>query len=395
MSKRRLLRRFLPALQALAITVTGLALLAVAPGCKPPAEDKQPAAATETPKRVSRVEVVTVTAVPFNASTTLIGETEADETITVSAETPGRVLQTNYAEGADVTRGQWLARMEATIDRTRLGQLNTNLQQAERDLARLEELKTKGLATESQLEQARLGVDNSRYNLRMTRAGISKTSVAAPISGTVDRVFLDQGEFANPGAPLVTIVNYDTIVVRAGLPESQLPWAVKGKAVKVRITALDTVFDATIRRLGIQANTKNRTFPLVVEVPNADHRIRPGMRADVVLNTEHHDVGLLIPRNAVMETLDSRVVFVVQDGAAVRRPIEAGPGRGDFVLVRTGLSNGDKVIVVGQRLVSEGEKVAVLVDTPCCAEQLDAMDKSKNKPQAAKATAEPTEAVAQ
>lgn len=393
MSKRRFYRRLVPALEALVVCATAFGLLAIAPGCKPGDEEAAPGATAEAPRHIARVEVATISPVPFSATTTLIGETEADEAITVSAEAPGRILQANYEEGEPVVKGQWLARVEATVDRTRVGQLSTNLQQAERDLARLEELKGKGLATEAQIEQARLGVENARYNVKMTRAGISKTSVAAPIGGIVDRVFLEQGEFASPGAPLVTIVNFDTIVVRAGLPESQLTWATAGKAVKVRIVALDRVVDAKIRRVGIQANTRNRTFPLVIEVPNADHGIRPGMRADVVLSTEHYDAGILVPRNSVLESVDARIVFAVENDAAVRRVVEVGPGRGDFVLIRRGVSAGDKIVTVGQRLISNGEPVKVLADVPCCAAQLDALDKSG--PQASKAAGEPSEAVAQ
>lgn len=368
--------------------LTALAGVGVA-GCKPPAEPEEAKAAAEAPRRATAVEVVQVGTVPFDAAVTLIGETEANEIITVAAEAPGRVVATNYEEGQTVQKGQWLARVDASIDRTRIGQLQVNLEQAKRDLARIRELKAKGLATDVQLEQAQTAVENADYSLKVTRTGISKTTVVAPIGGIVDRVHTEAGEYAQPGAPLLTIVDWDTILVRAGLPESNLLNAEPGKPVRVHITALKRDADATIRRVGIQANSANRTFPLLVELPNTDHAIRPGMRADVVLQTEHYEAGLLVPREAVIEGLGGRFVFVVEGNAAHvahKRPVEIGPGRAELVLVTKGLSAGEQVVVVGQRLLADGESVQILRSDACCAERLKGAQVLGASPAEGKAT---------
>lgn len=386
------LRSSSPLLRRGAVALAALPLL-LALGCKPKEEEK-PAQAEAPVKRASRVEVARISAVPFDAAITLVGQTEANEKITVAAEAPGRVTAVNYDEGQTVTKGQWLARVDASVDRTRLGQLQVGLEQARRDLARLKELKGKGLATDAQIEQAQLGVDNAEYNIRVTRSGLGKTTVNAPISGIVETVHTEAGEYANPGAPLVTILDWDTLLVTAGLPESDLPYAAPGKQVKVHITALNIDVDAKIRRIGVQANTANRTFPLIIEVPNADHKLRPGMRADVILQTERYEAGLMVPRDAVIETVDGRAVFVVEGDTAHRRFVEIGPGKGAYVLITRGVEAGQQVVTVGQRLLSDNEHVQILKTSECCQQQLALNGAAAPAAAPAEAPREPEEAAA-
>lgn len=345
---------------------TTLTLLALVPLLATGCEKADGAANIEATAALTTVEVVELETVDFHGESVLTGQTEASHTVTVSAEHPGRILSTNFEEGSEVIKGQWLARIDAQTDRTRIGQLQVALAQTKRDRDRTRSLLDKGLATPADLERIELAVQSSEYNLKMTRQGVGKATAQSPIDGTVDRVHLEAGEYAMPGAPIATIVDYATIIVRAGLPESDLPYAKDGLAVKVHLIALDTVVDGVIKRVGIEANPRNRTFPLQVEVDNADRTIRPGMRAEVVLPTVHVPNAVMVPRTAVMSKLDHREVAVLEDHTIARRAVEIGPGSGDLVLVTKGLSSGDKLVVVGQRLVSSGEKVRVTSTAKCC-----------------------------
>ncbi|MEL6180953.1 MAG: efflux RND transporter periplasmic adaptor subunit [Myxococcota bacterium] len=346
---------------ALAVCVLG--------GCQGGEAKDGPAQAVEPEKRVTRIQTATIASVEFTDYTLLTGETEAEETVTVSAENPGRVVAVNFKEGEPVKKGQWLARLDVRSDATRSGQLRIALQQAERDLERTEELFEKGLATPADVEQAKLQVDNSRFELRQTRVGVSKSTASTPIAGVVDQEHIERGEYAAPGAPIATIVNYDTVLVRAGLPESKLPYAQKGREVVVRITALKREVRGRIRRVGIQANTKSRTFPIQVEIDNADHAIRPGMRADVVLPTTHYDAGVLVPRMALLESPEGSALFVHKGGKVERRRAKLGEGKGAYVLVLDGLKANEELVVTGQQFLTHGESVEVTRNTPCCAKE--------------------------
>ncbi|MBH25095.1 MAG: hypothetical protein CMH57_11695 [Myxococcales bacterium] len=332
--------------------------------------------AVEPENRVTRIQTATIEPVAFTDYELLTGETEAEDTVTVSAENPGRVIAVNFKEGERVKEGQWLVRLDVRSDATRSGQLRVALEQAERDLKRTEELFEKGLATPADRERAKLQVDNARYNLRLTRVGISKSTAVTPLEGIVDQVHIEQGEYAGPGTPIATIVNYDTIVVRAGLPESELLYAKEGREVVVRVTALNKEVKGRIRRIGVQANTNSRTFPVQIEIDNAEHAIRPGMRADVILPTAHYEAGVLVPRMALLESPQGSSLFVHKGGKVEQRRVKLSEGKGAYVLIKEGLSLGEELVVTGQQFLTNGEPVEVTENTPCCAKAFAAQEAS-------------------
>lgn len=348
-------------------------------------EKDAPSASAEAPKeRLTRVEAAKLSAVEFTSYTMLTGQTEADETVTVAAETAGRVTAKNFDEGSEVTEGQWLIRVDTSLDRAQIAQLQVNLDKARRDLKLTEELLERGLATPVELDRAQTGLRAARAQMQVSRVGVGRASVASPIAGVVDAVMIKEGEFASPGMPIAKIVRYDTIVVRAGLPESKLGFAKVGAPVRVRVRALGREVEGKITRIGIQADTKNRTFPVQVEVDNKDRSIRPGMRADVILPTEHYPKAVMIPRTSIIQTLDSQVVYVVGAGdKAERRVVVLGPGRGEHVMVREGVKEGESIVTTGQQFLTQDEPVKVLKTEACCAAQMapaKAGDRTSVKP---------------
>jgi RND family efflux transporter MFP subunit len=211
----------------------------------------------------------------------------------------------------------------------------------------------------------------NEYNLTMTRQGVGKSSVVSPIDGVVERQGLRAGEYANPGVPVATIVRYDKIKVEAGVPESLIRYAKVGDKVKVWIPALEVEREGSLQRVAVQANAKNRTFPVEVEIPNEDRKIRAGMRAELRMLTGSWEAAVLVPRDALVERLEGRVVFVLAGDKVSARPVRLGEERGALVQVLEGLQAGDEVVVVGQRDLSDGDAVKVTKREACCAAQLE------------------------
>jgi RND family efflux transporter MFP subunit len=317
------------------------------------------------------VETIIVEEVNFTKLVTLVGETEADESVKVSAEMSGLVVSTNFQEGMVVEQGHSLARLDVRTDSLRAKQLRDGLNQAERDLARAIVLEEKGMATKSDVERARMNVRTTKSNLSITRVGVGKSAIKAPIGGVIDQVYLKKGEFAMPGQPVVTIVNSEKIIIRAGLPESQLKYAKEGAAIKVMIPALDLERDGVVKRIGLQANSKNRTFPLQVVVDNEDGAIRSGMRAMVKLPTQRLDKALMVPREVVLDTPDGKIVYLVVGGKASRRKVTLGPDSANRVVLTRGIKLGDEVVIVGQHGLPRSADVDVVGKDRCCRKQME------------------------
>jgi RND family efflux transporter MFP subunit len=144
----------------------------------------------------------------------------------------------------------------------------------------------------------------------------------------------------------------------------------EGMEVEVRILATGRTHRGTLHRIGAEANPANRTFPLEVRLDNETGDLRGGMRATVLVQKSSLPSALIVPRDAILQNLDGREVFLVRDGLAVRRDVRTGPGRLGWVVVHEGLAAGDELVVRGQRSLVHGERVSAIQLGACCNDQL-------------------------
>ncbi len=150
-----------------------------------------------------------------------------------------------------------------------------------------------GLVAEAQARAAEAAVASAQAALERTRILRRDCEVVAPRAGVVDRVFFEVGELPARGAALVRIVDLDEVTVTFYLPNAELAAAKTGASVAVTADAYPgATFAGTVRTVAVEAaftprNVQTRTdrdrlvYPIEVVVPNPEHRLRPGMPAEV------------------------------------------------------------------------------------------------------------------
>ncbi len=337
-----------------------LLLLAVATGllaCQP--EGEGPAAEGEGPPPI-KVEAVVVEARPFAERSWLPAEVRPIEAARVSAEAMGRITWLCCDEGDRVRRGQVLARIDTALNQAQVAAAKAQLDQAERDLARIEELARSGAATEAQLEVARTRRDAAAAALDQAMAVMKKTTVVSPIDGQVSRRYVTAGEVAAPGQPLFDLVDISKVKVVAGLPERDFAHLKEGQETQVKVDAWpDLTFTGTVTRIGLVAGPA-RTFPIEVVVDNGEGRLRPGMVGQVQLTKRTYDSAIVIPQDAIVDEFDSQRVYVAVGDVAKERKVTLGPRDGRLVVVESGLEAGEALIVTGHRFLTDGRAIRVV-----------------------------------
>ena len=127
---------------------------------------------------------------------------------------------------------------------------------------------------------------------------------------------------------------------------------------------LDTSSEGTISYVAATVNARNRTFLVELEMPNPDGMIKPQMVANVGLVRQTIKDAVVIPQEALVRVEEGYVVFVVEgDGEAavvVSRAVEIGASQRNEVAIESGLSAGERLIVVGQQQVAAGDRVNVV-----------------------------------
>lgn len=355
--------------RAVVLVVLFVCGLVLAAGCAG-GTDQAAVEGEQTGGSVAAVPVSTlvIESTNFTDSFEVLGRTEPLETMRAAAETPGLIVSAPFSEGDTVKRGQVLYRIDAKMDNAQIAVLKNQISTARRESERLENLKKDGLATAQQVDQARSSLDAAELNLRQVEVGKAKGTVISPISGYVTQKSADQGEYASPGTPLATIVVYDTIVVHALVPESQIRHVKKGQEFEIEIPALERSFVGTVDRLGIIAKSPSLTYPVEIKIPNPELTILPGMRTVMKIARQEFSDVIIVPREAILEGYNSREAMVATSGGdgktmAALRKVVLGPGTGSSVMITEGLEVGDRLIVQGHRGLVAGSSVEIIEKT--------------------------------
>lgn len=371
--------------------VTALVIAVSATACKPEASPAERGETTGVPA----VAVVTqeVVASDFVERVEVAGVAEPIEEVQVAAEAPGRVTQAPFKEGEPVEKGDLLLRVDAQSDSARIDLLENQLANARREYERTKMLAREGLATPQQLDQASAQVDSASLSIKQARVGIGKSTVHSPVSGLVAEKFVEQGEYVSPGQPLAHIVDYSTIVIDAAVPEGDIGFVREGEKVDVWLPSLDRHFEGLVKRRGIVATSKTRTFPVEVHVDNASGDILPGMRARVIIPRKRWENVVVVPRDSILQGFNAKEAMVFTgdgaEGAAELRTVEVGPARGNEIVVTSGLAPGDRLIVKGHRGIVNGTRVNAVrtvsakADDQPAAKEKDPSSELAGKPDAA------------
>lgn len=251
----------------------------------------------------------------------------------------------------------------------RLEQLRSDAEQAERDLARLEQLFERGLLASQDVEQqrtalksVRAAIDNARANLAQTRQLSEESELRAPFSGRIEQVLLEPGEFAQPGQPVLRMSAVDGLEVEVQVPPRFLRDIALGDSLTVWNGLSDEMFAGLITEIGEGSSGGTALYPLVVSLQETGLRSGEALEVGVPRREES---ALHIPLNAVMRSAQGLTVFkVTDDDRAERIAVNVKRITGDQVQLEPGsLQAGDRVVYAGLTRLADGDRVTVLTNS--------------------------------
>lgn len=340
--------------------------------------DRADGADTDQQRNLRRVETLLLEPQSFDDIIEVTGTVEALDDAALSAQASGTLVSVEEL-GAPVSAGETVAQINPREARAAVEQAQAQVESAEAqyELAkdnyeRQEPLYQDSIISAAEFESVRTELAQARANLSQARASLSQaeeqlanTRIVTPFDGTVEERLRKPGEQVSPGDQVVRVVNTQRVRVRAGVPERYVNDLERDD--RVRVQARSTTLDERTGRIIFVGNTINpesRTFPIEVEIPNEDSRLKPEMVARLFITREQMEDALVIPRSAVSRDEEGLDVYTVthRDSFAVVniQSITLGPTSGNRAVVRSGLEAGQELIVVGQTDVSEGDTVSVV-----------------------------------
>ncbi len=332
-------------------------------------------------RRHVRVETMSLQPTSFKDVIEVTGSVEANNDATVSAQGSGTLVY-RVKRGAYVPRNGRIAQIDSTLMHASLMQTRAqvNAAQAQFDLAndtfkRQEPLFQDSIISAIEFESVRAQLNQSKAQLDQSKAVMSQiqkqldnTRITASFGGTVETFFAEIGEQVSPGMQIARIVNTQRVKITAGVPERYANDIEAGASVKIVLDAYGGAErTGAVSFVGKAININSRTFPVEIQLDNAEQTLKPEMVARLYLTRTTLEDAIVIPQNAVPLDETGHSVFVVIDEGgtlvAERRSVTLGASYGGNVVVEQGLYPGDEIVILGQYNLTAGDAVEVVNTT--------------------------------
>jgi multidrug efflux system membrane fusion protein len=286
----------------------------------------------------------------------IAGHTEADKRAVLGTRAAGVITRLPVKEGQRVKEGDLILSLDnadkiAAVD---MAKQVVSQRMAEMDAA--ERLAKTGNMAKLTLDSARSALSTAQSQLEAAKAEEDKTEVHAPFDGVIDKLPVEQGSSVQVGAEVATILALDPIIAVGEVSERDLDYIKLGDEADIKLIDGRSV-EGTIRYISREADTATRTFRVEVAIPNADLRIPAGMTAEVTLHAAPVSATVL-PRSVVTLSAkgDLGIRAVGPDDTVSFYPIDIVDDMPN-ALVLGGIPDNARIIVAGQDLVKEGDKV--------------------------------------
>lgn len=320
------------------------------------------AAVEEAEAPAFAVRVLNISAQERTAALRVRGRTEADEIVTMAAQTNGLIEEVAVKRGQSVAEGDLLCRIEVGSRAARIAQAEAALAQAEADFAANQQLNQSGFVADSRLRALRAQRDAADAALKDAMIDLDRTEIRAPFSGRVDDLPARRGQLLNVGNPCATIVATDPLIFTGQVSERSIGYIAEGQpAHLVLVTGEER--EAVVSFVSETADNQTRTFRIEARVENADSAIRAGITANLAIALPAEEAHF-IPGSAL--TLNDEGVLGVrgvnEESRVSFHPVRIIGEERDGLWV-SGLPQNLKLITVGQDFVIEGQRVEPVLAT--------------------------------
>ena len=319
----------------------------------------------DTAKSFVLVNTVTTKTETINHFSKFQGIIKTDQNMILYPEFSGRVSKIYVDEGDVVKKGQALAKIDDGGLYNELKLVESQAKLAKTIYERQSKLWNDKIGSEIQYLEAKTNYEIQNNRLKSITESLAKTTITAPFNGTIDEIFIEEGNLVSP--PMMPdqgnafrIINLNELYVESVIPESFIGKIKKGAEVKVEIPVLNKSFNSTIKHSVSSINELSRTFKIEVSVPKNDLDLIPNLNVEVNVLDYTNSQAILVPESIVSEDSDNnKFLFTVLNNKAKKTIVETGYTQNGMIEITIGLDVNEIVINEGGRIVKDGQNVKI------------------------------------
>ncbi|MCK5541160.1 MAG: efflux RND transporter periplasmic adaptor subunit [Desulfobacterales bacterium] len=311
-------------------------------------------------KALTNVITMEIVPSPVQEVINLPGRAKPWKSLTIVAEVQGKIIKKEIIEGTQVKIGDILAVIDKRDYENSYDSAVASFETAMSSKKRLEALKKKKFITQSELDDVTAKVKQAKALRDNAKLNLERCTILSPMDGIVDKIFIENGTFLSSGDPVMNILQIDKVKIEVGIPESDVDVVKEIDDFDITIDALENrQFKGKRYYLYNTTDSFARLYNLEISVENYDKKILPDMFARVKIIKHYIEDGLSVPMYALVNKNGVDGVYVVENNVANFRKVEKGFLDKWRIQIAKGLEPNDKVVVMGQRLISDKEQVNI------------------------------------
>jgi RND family efflux transporter MFP subunit len=212
---------------------------------------------------------------------------------------------------------------------------------------------------ELEFQKSNLVIAENAYNT--SKAYLNECFIVAPFRGIISEKKTENGESISTNTHIMTVIDIDSIYIRLNISEKDIGKVRLGMDVKVKVDAFSgSEFKGIIKLIEPIIDKKARTFTVKALVVNADNQLKPGMFARCNIYIKEKKKIITIPTKSIVSKEGNNAeIFIVKSGVVYKKSVKLGREIEDRVEILSGLSEGENVIIEGNRELYGGEKVII------------------------------------
>ncbi|MBC7000808.1 efflux RND transporter periplasmic adaptor subunit [Cytophaga sp. FL35] len=297
------------------------------------------------------------------------GTITSEASVNTSFQVSGTVLKIPVQIGDFVKKNQLLAQIDPTTYNSQYEQLRSQEQLAKENFERINEVYSKGSIAEIRMLEAKSQYEQAKAAAKMTYQNVRHTSIYAPMDGYISDKLMEPGDLAQPGQPVVEIVNIKAVKAVIPIPDDEINNLSKGDTAVVKISSLANYsVSGVVDEISIQANQGSPVYTAYVQLGNENKTIKPGMACtatfeNTIKDKSQNGQNLIIPSESIAVTENGKhFVYVINNDQAERRYVEIGQLYDNGIAIEDGLSKGEKLIVSGYHKLIQSTPVEIMND---------------------------------
>lgn len=289
------------------------------------------------------------------------GATEASRSVTLRAETTGRVAETPLRRGRFAEAEAAVVRLQERDRRERLREAESRKDQAELNYEAERRMEERGLQARLRSAEARAELERARAELRAAELEVEHGTIRTPFEGVLEERMVEVGDFVSPGDPVAEFLELDPLIVAADIPEREFRNLREDAPGRARLRDGREI-SGEIRYVGARAREGTRSFRVELEVANPEGELPAGISAELILPQEPvpaHRIPV-----SLLELDDEgglRVKAVTEEGRVETHEVEIVRFGRDAARV-SGLPERVRLITVGHGFVEPGQRVEAHAD---------------------------------